>query len=134
MPGQYGRDGTGWRVFAATMIMLVGIFNFIDGIVAILRPKYLYVSTGTGHQLVFGTIKPWGWAILILGVIQVLVALAIYSRQSWAAVVGIIVAVLNGIGQLLYIETNPWWSIVAIALDVMVIYALAMYGFAPATE
>jgi hypothetical protein len=117
-------------MFAGIVIAIVGVFNFIDGIVAIANPHYFVIQTagGTNH-LVFGDLRSWGWAILVLGVIQVLTAFAIFSGRSWAAVVGIVVAGFNAIGQLLYLGVNPWWSIIAIALDVLVIYALAVYGF-----
>ena len=122
--------GSGWRVFAGIMIMLVGIFNFIDGIVTIANPHYFTVySVGYTHHVVFGSLNAWGWAILILGVVQFLAALAIFSQQSWGAVVGIIVAAFSAIGQLLYLGIDPWWSVVVIAIDVLIIYGLASYGF-----
>ncbi len=114
--------GMGWRSFAGVLIVLVGIFNFIDGIVAIANAHYF-----TGH-LVFGDLKSWGWTILILGVIQFLVGLAILGNQTWAAYVGILFAMLNAIGQLLYLPVFPVWSIIIIAIDVFVIYGLAVYG------
>ena len=114
--------GSGWRSFAGVLIVLVGIFNFIDGIVAIANANYF-----TG-RLVFGDLKSWGWTILILGVLQFLVGLAILGNQSWAAYVGILFAMLNAIGQLLYLPVYPVWSIIIIAIDVFVIYGLAVYG------
>ncbi len=131
--------GSGWRAFAGVMILLVGIFNFIDGIVAVLdRNYYAYFYTTSGnasvtvHHLVFGDIRSWGWAILILGIIEVVTALAIFAHMSWAAAVGIVVAACNAIGQLLLLGLYPWWSIIAIAIDVLVIYGLAVYGFGSA--
>ncbi len=133
--------GSGWRIFAGLMILLVGAFNFIDGIVAVANPHYYYYyETGTNnssvtvHHLVFGTLNGWGWGILILGIVQVLVALAIFAGQAWAAVLGIVVAVLNAIGQLLLISVFPWWSVITIAIDVLIIYALAVYGFVDRLE
>lgn len=133
--------GGGWRTFAGVMIMLAGIFNFIDGIVAVMGSNYYsfyYTSSGnssvTLHHLVFGSsVAAWGWMILILGVVEFLAALAIFARMPWAAAVGIFVAALNAIGQLLWIGVYPWWSVIAIAIDVLVIYGLAMYGFEPAS-
>lgn len=114
--------GLGWRSFAGVLIVLVGVFNFIDGIVAVANANYF-----TG-RLVFGDLKSWGWTILILGVLQFLVGLAILANQSWAAYVGILLAMLNAIGQLLYLPVYPVWSIIIIAVDVFVIYGLAVYG------
>ncbi len=130
MQTQVERTGSGWRVFAGIMIGLVGIFNFIDGIVTVANPHYFTIySTGYTHHLVFGSLNAWGWAILILGVIQFLAALAIFAGQGWGAVVGIIVAAFSAIGQLLYLGVDPWWSILVIAIDVLIIYGLASYGF-----
>lgn len=120
--------GTGWRMFAGVVFTLVGIFNFIDGIVAITNAHYL------NSHLVFGDVKSWGWTMLILGIIVFLVGLAIIAGQSWAAAVGIVLAVLDAIGQLLFLPSYPVWSIIIIAVDVFVIYGLAMYGFMPASN
>jgi hypothetical protein len=118
------RSDEHWGIFAGIIIGLAGVFNFIDGIVAIANPHYFYVSTTT-HQLVFGDLTAWGWTILILGVIQFIIAFAIlFSSAGWAAVLGIIIASLNAIGQLLNLGTDPWWSIIVITLDVFVIYGL----------
>lgn len=115
----------GWRTFAGVLIMLVGIFNFIDGIIAILNSRYL------SSHLVFGDLYSWGWTIMLLGVIGFLVGVAILAGQVWAAYVGIFFAVLNGIGQLLFLPAYPVWSIIVIAIDVVVIYGLAVYCTTP---
>jgi hypothetical protein len=120
--------GTGWRTFAGVLIVLVAIFNFIDGIVAIANTHYL------NSHLVFGDLRSWGWAIIILGAFQFLVGLAILVGQPWAALVGIFFAVLNAIGQLLYLPSYPLWSVIIIAVDVLVIYGLAMYGLVPSSD
>ena len=110
--------------------MLVGIFNVIDGIVTIANPHYFAIySDGYTHHLIFGTLSAWGWEILIVGIVQFLAALAIFSQQGWGAVVGIIVASLSAIGRPLYLGVDPWWSIIVIAIDLLVIYGLAAYGF-----
>jgi hypothetical protein len=115
-------------MFAGVLFALVGIFNFIDGIVAISNARYL------NSHLVFGDLKSWGWTMLILGIIVFLVGLGIIAGQSWAAFVGIVLAVLDAIGQLLFLPSYPVWSIIIIAVDVFVIYGLAMYGFVPSSN
>ncbi len=107
------------------MFTLVGVFNFIDGIVAIANAHYL------NSNLVFGDLKSWGWTILILGALQFLLGLAIIAGQTWAAYVGIVLAALDAIGQLLFLRSYPVWSIIIIAVDVFIIYALAVYGTVP---
>jgi hypothetical protein len=127
MPAAHDVEGTGWRLFAGFMILLAGVFNLISGIVTLRNPHY-YVVVGYGNRLVFGDLNTWGWAILGLGIVQIVAGLMIFSGRRWAAIIGIVVATFNAIGQLLYLGVDPWWSIIVLALDVMVIYALARFG------
>lgn len=122
MSTQYYRTGAGWTMFAGVLFMVVGAFNFIDGIVAIANSHYL------NSHLVFGDLHSWGWTMLILGVIVFVVGLAVVAGQVWAAWVAIVLAALNAIGQLLFLPSYPFWSAFVIALDVIVIYGLAAYG------
>ena len=114
--------GSGWRAFAGVLILIAGIFNVIDGIVAVFDAKYL-----TDH-LVFGDLRSWGWAILAIGAVQFLVGLAIFSGSGLAAFLGVLIAGLNAIGQLLFLRTYPMWSVITIAIDLLIIYGLTAYG------
>lgn len=118
----------GWRTFAGVLIMLAGLFNVIDGIVAVTDAHYF------NSHLVFGDLNSWGWTMLILGIIAFLVGVALLANQTWAAYVGIVLAMLNAIGQLLNLPAFPFWSIIIIAIDVMIIYGLTLYGTMRATN
>lgn len=128
MTTQYVDKGAGWTSFAGVLFMVVGTFNFIDGIVAIANSHYL------SSNLVFGDLRSWGWTMLILGVIVFLVGLAVLLGQAWASWVAIVLASLNAIGQLLFLPSYPFWSAFVIALDVLVIYGLAVYGVTSTPE
>lgn len=108
--------------------MLVGFFNFIDGIIAIEKSSYLT------NRLIFGNFTAWGWTMLILGIIQVLVGVGVFAGSDAAALLGILFALLNAIGQLLFLRAYPVWSIIMIALDVLVVYALLAHGFGAHTD
>ena len=114
--------GTGWIAFAGTMLVLVGFFNVIDGIAAIGNSKYL------ANELLFANMDAWGWFFLIWGVAQIVTGFAIYSGAAWAALVGVIAAFTNAIAQLAWARTYPVWAIAAVVLDVLVVYALVVYG------
>jgi hypothetical protein len=114
--------GSGWRAFAGVLILIAGIFNIIDGIVAVFDAKYL-----TNH-LIFGDLRSWGWAILVIGAVQFLVGMAIFSGSGLAAFLGVLIAGLNAIGQLLFLRTYPMWSVITIAIDLLIIYGLTAYG------
>ena len=116
------RSGTGWIAFAGTMLMLVGFFNVIDGIAAIANSDYLV------NQLLFANLDAWGWFFLIWGAVQICAGFAIYAGAGWAAIVGVISAFGNAIAQLSWARTYPVWAISAVVLDVLIIYALVVYG------
>jgi hypothetical protein len=115
-------SGTGWIAFAGTMLVLVGCFNIIQGIAAIANSDYLR------NQLLFSNMHAWGWFFLIWGAVQVCAGFAIYAGSGWAAIVGIISAFGNAIAQLSWARAYPVWAVCAIVLDVLIIYALVVYG------
>ena len=113
---------TGWVAFAGTMLILVGCFNIIDGISALAKSDYLV------NQLLFANLHAWGWFFLIWGAVQIVTGFAIYSGAGWAAIVGVVSAFGNAIAQLSWARAYPVWAIAAIVLDVLIIYALVVYG------
>src|SRR3954447_2942331 len=116
--------GAGWLSFAAIMLGLAGIFNLIDGILAISTSK-VYVA---GAKFVFSDLRTWGWIILVLGVLQLTAAFAIFAGSELARWFGIVAAGLNAIGQLMFVPAYPFWSIAMFAVDLLIIYGLAVYG------
>ena len=123
--GEYDSEhGTGWLTFATVMLGLAGIWNFIEGILAVSSSR-VYTDSSV---FVFSDLNTWGWIVLILGIIQALAALAIVSGSEFARWFGIGAAALNAIGQLLFVPVYPMWAITMFAVDVLIIYALAVYG------
>ena len=114
--------GAGWLGFAGIMLVLVGFFNVIDGISAIRGSDYVV------NQLLFSNLDTWGWFFVIWGVLQIIAGFAVISGAPWGAIVGIVTAFFNAIAQLSWIQVNPWWAFIAIAIDVMIIYGLLVYG------
>jgi hypothetical protein len=120
----YSDKGAGWIAFAAIMLGFAGTLAIIDGIVALSKSSF-YVA---GAHFVFSDLRTWGWITLILGVVTVLAAFAIVSGAEWARWFGIIVAAISAMGQLAWIQAYPWWSVMIFTLDILVIYALAVFG------
>jgi hypothetical protein len=116
--------GAGWLTFAAVLLGLAGIWNGIDGILAISSSR-VYTDTSV---FIFSDLNTWGWIALILGIIQGLAALAILSGSEFARWFGIAAAGLNAIGQLMFVPVYPVWAMAIFAVDVLIIYALAVYG------
>ncbi|GAA1938116.1 membrane protein [Microbacterium aoyamense] len=117
---------TGWVVFAGVLLLISGIFSIVQGLVAVIGPNSYYVLTA-GSLWLFD-VAGWGWWNLIIGVLLALTGLAVIGGQTWARVVAIILLILSAIGQLLLIPAQPWWSLIVIAIDILVIYALIVHG------
>jgi hypothetical protein len=116
--------GAGWVTFSAIVLGFAGVFGFIEGILAISSSK-VYTANAT---YVFSNLHTWGWIVTILGALAMVSAVALFSGSELARWFGIFVASLNGIGQLMFVHANPWWSVSMFAIDILVIYGLATYA------
>lgn len=124
---EFGRPtekGTGWLTFAAIMLGLGGVFGLIDGIVAVSKSSF-YVANA---HYVFSDLNTWGWILIVVGAATLCAALAIPTGSQVARWTGITVAGLQGLAQLLMIQAYPFWSLCIFAIDLLVIYGLAVYG------
>jgi hypothetical protein len=104
---------------------MVGLFQVIMGLVGISTDEF-YVATRS-YLFQFDT-TTWGWIHLVVGVVVGLAGLALLTGRIWARVVGIILAMLSAIANFLFIPYFPVWSLLIIALDVFVIWVLAVHG------
>jgi hypothetical protein len=116
---------TGWVFFAGIMMILTGLFQAIAGFTDLLRPEW-YVTTSS-NLLVFNY-TAWGWIHLSLGLLILLAGFSVLHGSTWARIVGVILAVLSAVGALVSISAYPIWSVIVITVDVLVIYALTVYG------
>ena len=111
----------GFTALAAVFMVISGLWSFFEGLAAIIKggffvvmPNYAYSISTTG----------WGWMHLILGIVVFLAGLCLFADMAWARMTGIVLATISAVLNFLYIPYYPVWSIVLIALDVFVIWAL----------
>jgi hypothetical protein len=115
---------TGFAMFAGVLMILAGLWGVLAGFAAILNDE-VYVTT---PEYVYSfDITGWGWIHLILGVLVVAAGVGVVQGATWAVVVGIVLASLSALVNFAFIPYYPVWSIMIIALDVVVIWALATY-------
>jgi hypothetical protein len=116
---------SGWAVggitFAATLMLLVGIFQAIAGLAGIFDNDFYVVTQNYAFDL---DTTAWGWVHLLIGVFLVIAAWGLFSGQTWAGVTAIILAVISAVANFFFIPYYPFWSILEIALAVWVIWAL----------
>ena len=112
-------------VFAASMLTLIGCFQVIAGLVAIIDDNFYVVTANYTFDL---DASVWGWLHLLLGILLVITGFGLFSRRAWAGVTAILLAMLSAIENFFFIPYYPFWSIVVIALAVWVIWALTRPG------
>ena len=115
----------GWTMFAAWALILIGIWDAIAGLVAIINDNFYVVSPKYIFQFDATT---WGWIKLIWGIIVVLAGIGLFSGAIWARTVGVIVAVISAIVNFAWLPWYPIWGIIIISVDVAVIWALTAHG------
>jgi hypothetical protein len=111
----------GWTVFAAVILMISGIGNILEGIAQLVRGSYFVTLPNYAYSL---SVHGWGWIHLIAGIVVFVAGAALMADKTWARVVGVAIASLSLFMNLVYLPYFPVWSIVVIALDAFVIWAL----------
>ena len=115
---------SGMTTFAGVMLIIIGAFNVIEGLVALFQNE-VYVA---GPRYVFAfDLTAWGWTHLIIGAVVAAAGFAVLSGQVWGRSVGVAVAVLSMLANFLFVPYYPVWSLLIIALDFFVIWALIAY-------
>ena len=116
----------GWVTFAGIMLIMLGIFQAIEGFVAIFDNGYYLVRPN--GLVVNADYTAWGWTHLIIGLVAIAVGIGLMTGNMVARIVGIIIAVISAIVNLMFIAAYPVWSTIVIAVDVIVIYAIVAHG------
>lgn len=115
----------GFIAFAAVMMIIMGVFHVYMGIVAVAKSEF-YVKVP--DYVLEVDASTWGWIHLVAGVIVVIAGFAVFSGQAWARGVGIAVAAVSMMLNFAFIPYYPIWSLLVIALDVCIIWALVDHG------
>ena len=116
----------GWIAFAGTIMVMLGAFHMIQGVVALVDDKYFLVTRS--GLVVTADYTTWGWVHLITGAVVLVAGVFVFAGQVWARTVGVIVALVSAVFNLGFLAAYPLWSLIMIALDVMVILALTVHG------
>ena len=124
-----GRQTSGWAVgfilFAAIMMIMVGVFQALQGLVAIFENEF-YVATR--NYLFQFDATTWGWIHLLIGLAVAFAGYGLLSGRTWARVAAIALAVLSAISNFLFIPYYPFWALLLITLDIFVIWAITAHG------
>ncbi len=116
----------GWIMFAAVFMMVIGSMNAIQGLAALFRDQTYWVTLG-GAVVTFN-VTAWGWIHLLFGILLIVVGILLLRGSTFARVLGIAVVALNMLAQFSWATVYPFWALIVIAVDVVIIYALVVHG------
>lgn len=114
--------GTGWATFAGVMFFVTGTFHVIEGIAALADSKYVL------DRVLFANLDFWGVVLLLVGGLGIFAGWAILGRQENGRILGIALAGLGILAQLMIVNANDLWSLVTIAIWMAILYALIVKG------
>jgi hypothetical protein len=124
--GRHGGAGAfAGAVLAGVLMILTGLYGFLVGLAMVLRAPFFAYH---GGYLYVWSAHGWGWVELILGAVVVAAGACVLLGMVWARAVGIILATLSAVASFLVLPYYPIWSIIGIAVDLFIIWALVTYS------
>ena len=121
----YSSWAVGWAGFAGVMLVIIGIMDVIQGLVAIVNDEFYVIDQDWVAKF---DVTTWGWIHLIVGIILIASGIGIFSGNVAARTVGVIVAALAMIANFAWLPWYPVWSIIIIAICIAIIWALTAHG------
>lgn len=109
-------------IFAGVLILVAGVLHLLTAVAAISGREVFVV---TEDQVFLVDVAAWGWIHLTIGVLVVIAGIGIVVGKPWAFLAGLVLAAISILDNFLFVSIYPFWALVLIAVDVLVIWALA---------
>ena len=112
-------NGHLWREFSALVLTLTGILALIAGVAALAKKDSFATTT-----MIYQNLALFGWGLVLIGAIELIVGYLVFKRYSGGRIAGVFVALLNACWWFFFIDVRPVWSIIAVAMNVLIMYGL----------
>lgn len=109
-------------IFAGVLILITGLLHLLSAIAAIAGRDIFVV---TKDQVFLVDVTAWGWIHLVIAALVLIAGFAIVTGKTWGYLAGIVMAAISILDNFLFAPIYPFWSLVIIAIDILVIWALA---------
>lgn len=107
--------------FAGTMLIIVSLFQILQGIAAIAADDVYVTGIEYTYRLDLTT---WGWVHIIVGALALAAGIGVLARQAWAYMLGTFLAFVATVANFAFLPYYPIWSVVILAFNVGVIWSL----------
>jgi hypothetical protein len=128
-PRREPQQVSGWALggiaFAATMMVLIGVFQSLAGLVAIIDDEFYVVTQNYTFDL---DVSAWGWLHLLIGLVVLATGVGLFGRRTWAGVAAIMLCMLSALVNFFFIPYYPIWSLLLIGLNLWVIWSVTRPG------
>lgn len=115
----------GWVYFAGILLIVRALFEAFFGFVALTKDEILLV---TPDQLAVFNFTTWGIVHLVVAAVLLTAGFSILNGGLWGRVIGSLAAGLGIVVSLAFLPAYPLWGIIAIIIDVLILYALVVHG------
>ncbi|MBF6416139.1 DUF7144 family membrane protein [Nocardia cyriacigeorgica] len=115
----------GTSIGASILLLTVGVLSILQGISAVAEDQ-LFVA-GIEYVYEFDT-TTWGWIHIVLGIVLVASAIGLMMGTTWGRIAAVTIAALSIVANFLWLPYYPLWSILIIALNIVVIWAVTTWN------
>ncbi|QUQ66213.1 DUF7144 family membrane protein [Kutzneria sp. CA-103260] len=113
----------GWVFFAGVMLLVTGVLNVVEGFIALSQSTRVVMVEDKLYMI---DISGWGWALVIFGAVMLASGLGLFAASSAARIAAIVIVGVHAAVQVFWLGAYPVWSMLMIALDTVVLYALTV--------
>lgn len=111
--------------FGATMLVVIGVFQVIQGLAAIMNDEF-FAET---HDYTFQVdVTVWGWLHLALGILLIVGGVSLFRGSRMAGIFATVLAGLGAIANFVFLPYFPFWALLIILLNIWVIWSIATSG------
>jgi hypothetical protein len=111
----------GMTLVAAAFMMIGGLFDFFEGLAALIRGQFFVVLPNYAFSI---SVTGWGWLHLIMGALVFATGAALLTDHLWARIAGVVIASASAVMNFVLMPYYPLWAFVIIALDIFIVWAL----------
>ena len=124
-PDTYSEGAVAITAAAGVLMVLIGTMHAIQGLVALANDDFYVV----GQEYVFEfDVTTWGWIHLVGGAIVLGAGIALFRGSVWARTLAVVIASISILLNFMWLPYYPLWSLVIIAFDLFVIWAVTVHG------